>query len=151
MTDQDYSNGLDFLIEKLNSIRAYEIANEIKNQINHGKTITLADSSDLREMNISRREVGKTKNAPLSKKEAFEFAVEYIEKIVLDIPGYVQTISSKFGEEIIWEFDSSLEVITEDKYEGFNLKQLIFNNEEIQSAKNELNNIKKILKNDGIS
>ncbi len=145
MTNQEFTDLLDYLLTKLREMGANEIASDINKQINRGKTLTVKDSSDLSEKKIKQKDVGKTQILPLTSKQAFELAIDYLERIIMDVPGYSEKISKTFGNQILWEVDQSQslkELKTTDK---FSLNDLNFDKEDISTAKDNLIKIKKYL------
>src|ERR1017187_324697 len=107
MTEKEYTDILDYLLTQLKEIQSTEIVAEINSQINRGKTETVKDSSDLKAKKIKQSEVGKTKTLPLTSKEAFEIAIDYLSKIIVDVPSYSKSISEGFGKNVSWEYDQT--------------------------------------------
>jgi hypothetical protein len=145
MTNQEFTDVLDYLLTKLREMGANEIASDINKQINRGKTLTVKDSSDLSEKKIKQKDVGKTQILPLSSKEAFELAIDYLERIIMDVPGYSEKISKNFGNQILWEVDQSQSLKDLNTTDKFTLNDLNFDKEDISKAKDNLIKIKKYL------
>jgi hypothetical protein len=107
--------------------------------------LTVKDSSDLSEKKIKQKDVGKTQILPLSSKEAFELAIDYLERIIMDVPGYSEKISKNFGNQILWEVDQSQSLKDLNTTDKFTLNDLNFDKEDISKAKDNLIKIKKYL------
>jgi hypothetical protein len=145
MTEQEYTNLLDHLMTQLRE-QHMSIATDISRQISRGKTITKKDITDLQEKNIKQSEVGKTQTLPLTSKEALELAIEYLEKVILDVPGYVSRIENVFGPNVSWDIDQSQSVRAIVETERFDLNTIRFDSEEIEKAKTEINKLKNYVK-----
>jgi hypothetical protein len=142
MTEQDYTNVLDYLLTKLRDLQLSEISEEINNQINRGKTLTLRDEWDLKEKNIKQSEVGKTQTLPLTSKEAFEVAINYLSKVIVDVPNYSKKIIETFGQNIIWEYDQTQSIKSLNASEGFAIDKISLDVGEIERAKIEFQKLK---------
>lgn len=145
MTEQEYTDILDYLLTKLREVQSTDIVTEINQQINRGKTIT-KDSSDLKVKKIKQSEVGKTQTLPLSSEEAFETAIDYLSKIIVDVPSYSKSISERFGKNVNWEYDQSQSIKSLNTSEKFSLDTFTFNNSELEKAKSELQKMKNYIK-----
>lgn len=142
MTENDYTDALDYLLSRLRALQVTEISEEINNQINRGKTLTLRDTADLKAKNIKQSEVGKTQTLPLTSKEAFEVAINYLSKVIVDVPNYSRRIKETFGQNVVWEYDQSQSIKSLNTTESFTIDKVTFNVEDIEAAKNEFQKLK---------
>jgi hypothetical protein len=146
MTEQEYTDLLDYLLTQLRELQMTEIAEEINLQINRGKTVTLRDTADLKAKNIKQSEVGKTQTLPLTSKEAFEIALDYLSKVITEVPSYAKNIAKTFGTDVNWEYDQSQSIKSLNTADNFSLKSLTFEDVELEQAKNEIQKIKNLVK-----
>ena len=130
-------------------MQATDVVSEINNLMNYGKTVTIKDNSDLKEKKIKQSEVGKTQTLILTSKEAFELTIEYMEKIIIDVPSYSKKISSKFGKDVSWEYDQTESIKSLNVSADFDLNSFTFNQEELDKAKTILEKIKTLSGNNG--
>lgn len=144
MTDKEYTDVLGYLLTQLKEKQALEVANDISRQISRGKTIT-KDSTDLKEKNIKQSGVGKTQTLPFTPKEALEIAILYLEKLMLDVPGYGEKIGIVFGNNVLWNYDQFESANSLSENEKFMLSNLKFDGGEIEQAKKELNKLKEYM------
>jgi hypothetical protein len=142
MTVTEYTDALDYLLTQLRQFQLTEIVEEINTQINRGKTLTLRDAADLKAKNIKQSEVGKTQTLPLTSKEAFEVAITYLSKVIIDVPHYSKRIKETFGQNIVWEYDQSQSMKSLNSAESFKIDAVTFTSEEIDKARSELQKIK---------
>jgi|GEM_PF-4629127 len=142
MTEQEYTDILDYLLTQLRELELIDIIEEINGQINRGKTLTIRDTADLKAKKIKQSEVGKTQTLPLTSKEAFEVAIDYLSKVIIDVPSYSKVIKATFGQNVVWEYDQTQSIKSLNSSEGFSLDNITFNDQEIEDAKNELQQIK---------
>ncbi len=149
MIEDDYTKLLKYLREKLENMQATDVVSEINNLMNYGKTVTIKDNSDLKEKKIKQSEVGKTQTLILTSKEAFELTIEYMEKIIIDVPSYSKKISSKFGKDVSWEYDQTESIKSLNVSADFDLNSFTFNQEELDKAKTILEKIKTLSGNNG--
>lgn len=149
MTSQDYTSLLDYLFTELNKLQSNEIVEEINSQINRGKTLTIKDATDLKRMNIKQSEVGKTQTLPLTSKEAFEVAIDYLSKIIIDVPNYAKSIGHAFGENVSWQYDESQSMKSFNISSTFSLNEIIFDEQELNKASEEIQRIKNLIKDHG--
>lgn len=142
MTQTEYTDALDYLLTQLRQFQLTEIVEEINAQVNRGKTLTLRDTADLKAKNIKQSEVGKTQTLPLTSKEAFEVAITYLSKVIVDVPHYSKRIRDTFGQNIVWEYDQSQSMKSLNSAESFKIEAVTFNLEDIEKAIGELQKIK---------
>lgn len=142
MTQTEYTDALDYLLTQLRQFQLTEIVEEINAQVNRGKTLTLRDTADLKAKNIKQSEVGKTQTLPLTSKEAFEVAITYLSKVIVDVPHYSKRIRDTFGHNIVWEYDQSQSMKSLNSAESFKIEAVTFNSEDIKKAIGELQKIK---------
>jgi hypothetical protein len=145
MTEQDYTNLLDYLLSQLRQLQMNDIAEEISAQINRGKTVTV-DAADLKEKKIKQSEIGKTQTLPLTSKEAFEIAVDYLSKIIVEVPSYSNRISQVFGSNVSWEYDQTQSIKSLGTTDSFSLTTISFKADELQQASAEIQKIKAFIK-----
>jgi hypothetical protein len=118
-----------------------DIAGEISLQINRGKTITV-DAADLKEKKIKQSEIGKTQTLPLTSKEAFDIAMDYLSKIIIEAPRYSSKISEKFGSNVTWGYDQTHSIKSLGTTDNFSIMMLSFKEDELQQAIAEIQKIK---------
>ncbi len=146
MTEDDYTNALEYLLTKLQKMDRSDTVEEINLLITRGRTVIMKDTADLKEKNIKQSEVGKTQTLPLTSQEALESAIDYLSKIIIDVPSYAQNISKVFGNNVVWEYDQSYSVKSINTSERFTLTDFTPNEAELEAAKVEVNRVKNLIK-----
>lgn len=146
ITDEEYVNILDHLLSRLRTLDQLEVADEINLLISRSKTVIAKDDEDLKRYKIKQSDVGKTQSIPITPKEALELAIDYLSKIIIEVPSYAQSIRGAFGTSVIWEYDQIQLIRSISTSSAFNLNSISFNEEELEEAKNELQKIKTYLK-----
>ena len=63
---------------------------------------------------------------PLSSKEAFEKILDYLKKLILDIPAYELQIMKTFGSNVAWEYDQGESTELRRLSEGFSVNALSY-------------------------
>lgn len=142
---------LEYLLEKLRKAGAEQIEFDINHMLSSGKTVTLTNSQDakLKKAEIKLSDVGKTQIQPLTPEESLEVAIDYLAKVLIDIPEYSKRITEHFGEEVVWKKDdlidgnqiSLIDVEDEFGFDHFKLDEI-----EVMKLKAILLKIKLILR-----
>jgi len=149
ISEQEYGNIIRYLLDTLEQRQASNIAEEINELIRRGTTSTIADSRDLVRKNIKQSEVGKTQTRPLSSKEAFEKILEYLKKLILDIPAYEQQIKKTFGSNVVWEYDQGESNELRRLSEGFSVNALSYDKDDFDKANLEFDNLINYISDNG--
>jgi hypothetical protein len=144
MTQQEYSDALEYLLTSLSAIQAQEIVIEITEQLRRGKTQEIS-ATDLKEKKINQKDVGTTQTLPLDPQEAFEMAIEYLKSIIIEVPLYAEKISGLFGNNIIWNPDQDERIQFTFSEFKFSLNDISYKNSEIDEARNEIKIIKQLI------
>jgi hypothetical protein len=144
MTQQEYSDALEYLLTSLSAIQAQEIVIEITEQLRRGKTQEIS-ATDLKEKKINQKDVGTTQTLPLDPQEAFEMAIEYLKSIIIELPLYAEKISGLFGNNIIWNPDQDERIQFTFSEFKFSLNDISYKNSEIDEARNEIKIIKQLI------
>ncbi len=144
MNEQEYSRALEYLFGRLRDTGLSTVMNEINQRIRRGKTI-IKGKEDLVAKKIKLADVGSTQTLPLTPKESFEEAIQYLKNIVLEFPLYQQSIRKAFGNNVVWTSDQSelLERVTNE--DNFALEQLTYDPEELAKSRIEFEIIEKII------
>ena len=144
MNQEEYTSLLDYLLTRLRNLQMNEIANEINLQINRGKIITISNA-DLKKKKIKYSELGKTQTLPLTSMEAFKMAIDYLSKIVIEVPSYAQSIREIFGTDILWEYDQTPSIKDLNSTDSILFKELSFSSIELEQAKLAISKINTLL------
>ena len=146
MTEHEFTDLLDYLLTQLRQLQMGDIAAEISLQINRGKTVTLINAADLKEKKIKQSEIGKTQTLPMTSMEAFEVAIDYLSKIIVEVPSYTSNIIKMFGSNVIWDYDQTQSIKSLGTTDSFSLQTLIFEPDQLRRAIAEIQKIKNYIK-----
>jgi hypothetical protein len=146
MEENDYDILLAYLMNQISEFQP-DIVQEINNQIIQGKTLTVQDNSgELRRLNIKESDVGKTQTLPLTSKEAFAMAIEYLSRVVVDVPAYGQKIKETFGNRVEWAFDRNPVEKTTIAPSGYALDEFLYPTQDIEDATRLIQRIKDLIR-----
>ena len=89
--------------------------------------------------------MGKTQTLPLTSMEAFKMAIDYLSKIVIEVPSYAQSIREIFGTDILWEYDQTPSIKDLNSTDSILFKELSFSSIELEQAKLAISKINTLL------
>lgn len=148
MTQEEYSRLIEYLLTELQKIEAYSAINGILHILSRRKTIFLNDT-ELKEKRKKVKDFGKTELVSLNPKEAFEYSLEYLSKIIIDVPIYQQKIRATFGDNVVWKVDQNENISRLLSNEEFTLESITVKEEELQKILNNFQELKDMIHKNG--